>query len=106
MLHYEMLTPLIRTEADKDKILKALKEYEPTYVKGSIEATARIAQNYATATKHANETLRRLLPYGLPELDDNDERNKWLTENCMTFSTVGEAIDFLKSLSDIPNENT
>ena len=30
--------------------------------------------------------------------EDTDERNRWLCQKCLTFSTVYEAIDFLTSL--------
>ena len=35
---------------------------------------------------------------GAPGLDDTDKRNEWLCTQCLTSSTVYEAIEFLESL--------
>ena len=51
-----------------------------------------------TAVINAKQTVFNLLPQGLPDLEDTDERNRWLCQKCLTFSTVYEAIDFLTSL--------
>lgn len=98
MLHYQLFAPSVQTEAEKERMLAAVKEKEPNYQKGNKEITARIAQNYPTAVKNANESLKNLLSHGLPGLDDTEERNRWLCEKCLTFSTVQEAITFLEEL--------
>ena len=92
MLHYEYLAPTIRTVADKERILSKVVTKEPTYKKGDMDAISRIAENYPTAV------VNYLLLQGRPGLDDTDERNEWLCTQCLTFSTVYEAIDFLESL--------
>ena len=60
------------------------------------EITARIAQNYPTAIENADKILKNLLSQGMPGLEESDERNRWLCEKCLTFSTVQEAIAFLE----------
>lgn len=98
MLHYKMFAPLIETVADKERIKGEVIKQEPLYEKGDYASTARIAANYPTAVVNAAHTIRNLLPQGLPSLEDTDERNQWLYKNCLTFSTVHEAINFLNSL--------
>mgnify|MGYP004590544281 FL=1 len=71
---------------------------EPNYRKGDAAVTAKIAQNYPTAVIHAQQTVSNLLQQGLPGLEDTDDRNRWLCQRCLTFSTVYEAINFLTSL--------
>ena len=63
-----------------------------------MDAISRIAENYPTAVVNARKTVNNLLSQSLPGLDDTDERNEWLCSQCLTFSTVYEAIDFLESL--------
>ena len=99
MLHYEMLAPSIQTEADKENMISRLVHKEPTYKKGDLAATSKIAENYPTAVVNAKNTVSYLLKDGLPTLEDTDERNKWLCTECRTFSTVYEAIDYLESLA-------
>lgn len=98
MLHYEYLAPPIRTVADKERMLSRVITKEPTYKKGDMDTILRIAKNYPTAVENARKTVNNLLSQGLPGLDDTDERNEWLCTQCLTFSTVYEAIDFLESL--------
>lgn len=98
MLHYEMYTPSIQTVAEKENVMQRLLTKEPYYRKGDTDITARIAKRYPTATENAKKTVCNLLQDGLPGLDDTDERNRWLCQNCLTFSNVYEAIDFLSSL--------
>lgn len=98
MLHYKMFAPSIQTVAEKERIVAELIEKVPNYQKGDIHSTSRIAQNYPEAVKNAKKTLSNLLQEGLPCLEDTDERNRWLCRNCLTFSNVYEAIDFLTSL--------
>ena len=92
MLHYEYLAPTIRTVADKERILSKVVTKEPTYKKGDMDAISRIAENYPTAV------VNNLLLQGLPGFDNTDKRNEWLCTQCLTFSTVYEAIEFLESL--------
>lgn len=104
MLHYEMYTPSsIQTVAEKQRVMDRLLSKEPGYQKGNAAATAKIAQNYPEAVNNARKTVSRLLQQGLPELEDTDERNRWLCQKCLTFSNVYEAIDFLTDLRDRAN---
>lgn len=98
MLHYEMFAPSIRTDAEKKHVLEKLQAREPNYKKGDAEVIAKIAQKHPTAVENARRTVSNLLQNGLPGLEDTDERNRWLCQNCFTFSTVYEAIDFLTNL--------
>ena len=98
MLHYEMYTPSIQTVAEKQRVMDRLLSKEPNYQKGDTATTARIAQNYPKAVIHSKQTVLNLLSQGLPDLEDTDERNRWLCQKCLTFSNVYEAIDFLTSL--------
>ena len=98
MLHYEMYTPSIQTVAEKEHVMERLLTKEPNYKKGNADITAKIAERYPTATQNARKTVSNLLQDGLPGLDDTDERNRWLCQKCLTFSTVYEAIDFLTNL--------
>ena len=98
LLHYELYVPPIQTVAEKQRVMERLLSREPYYYKGSKDITGRIAQNYPTAVVNGRKTVYNLLPEGLPGLEDTDERNRWLCQKCLTFSTVYEAIDFLSSL--------
>ena len=98
MLHYEMYVPSIQTVAEKQRVMDRLRAKEPTYQKGDIAVTAKIAQNYPAAVTNARQTVSNLLQQGLPGLDDTDERNRWLCQKCLTFSNVYEAIEFLSGL--------
>ena len=55
MLHYQMFAPPVQTEAEKEKMLAAVKNKETHYEKGNKEITARIAQNYPTAIENADK---------------------------------------------------
>lgn len=98
MLHYEMFTPSIQTVSEKQHIMDRLCQKEPEYQKGDTDITARIARNYPTAVVNAKHILSLLQSQGLPDLEDTDERNRWLCQKCLTFSTVFEAIEFLSTL--------
>lgn len=98
LLHYELYTPPIQTVAEKKRVMERLLSKEPYYQKGNGTITAKIAQHYPTAAVNARETVSKLLPEGLPGLEDTDERNRWLCQKCLTFSNVYEAIEFLTSL--------
>lgn len=98
MLHYKMFTPPVLSVAEKEKMLAYVVEQMPTYVKGDLIATSKIAEKYPVALMNAEKTVKNLLPVGLPEMEDSDKRNQWLCANCMTFSTVYEAINYLEKL--------
>lgn len=98
MLHYKKYAPSLQTEAEKARVINEVVEKESTYKKGDFLSTARIAENFPTATTNAKWTLDNLLSDGLPGIEDTDERNQWLCKNCYTFSNVFEAIEFLQSL--------
>ena len=98
MLHYKMFAPPLLSVSDKEKMLAEVKAKEPSYFKGDYESTARIAEHYPTAVINAEKTLHNLLSDGLPGLEDTDKRNQWLCTQCKTFSTVHEAIMYLKML--------
>lgn len=98
MLHYKMFAPPVLTVPEKERMLAEVVSREASYVKGSYEATARIAERYSTAIKNGEKTLSNLLSDGLPGMADTDERNQWLCTQCKTFSTVQEAILFLEQL--------
>lgn len=99
MLHYKLYTPPLQTVAEKQKVIDDIKKQESTYKKGDKHSTFKIARNYKTAVKHAEHTMKKLLSEGLPTLEDNDDRNKWLCSNCKTFSNVYESIQYLESLT-------
>ena len=98
MLHYEMYTPSIQTVAEKEHVMERLLAKEPNYKKGKADITAKIAERYPIAVENGRKTVSNLLQDGLPCLDDTVERNRWLCQKCLTFSTVYEAIDFLTNL--------
>lgn len=98
MLHYKMFTPPLQTVAEKDRVIAELINKVPDYQKGDMQSTSKIARNYPEAVKNSKRTLLNLLQDGLPSIDDTDERNCWLCRNCLTFSNVYEAIEFLTSL--------
>ena len=95
-----MSAPSIQTVADKERMLNKLTAKEPTYKKGDYDAISKIAVNYLTAVINARRTVTNLLSQGLPGVEDTDDRNRWLCTQCLTFSTVYEAIEFLESLKE------
>lgn len=99
MLHYKLYAPPLGTVADKERVIAEIKTKEPSYFKGDYISTARIAAQYPTAVINAEKTVSNLLADGLPGMDDTDERNQWLHTSCKTFSTVYEAINYLKCLN-------
>ena len=100
MLHYKKYAPDIESPADKQRVLREVKNRVKTYEKGDYPATAQIAEKYPEAVKNAKSVLNDLLQEGLPELNDTDIRNRWLYTCSKTFSTVFEAIEYLESLKD------
>lgn len=79
-------------------MLEQLKQNVPLYKKGDYDSTAQIAKNYTTAIANGQWTLDSLQGE-IPCMEDTDERNLWLCRCEKTFTTVQEAIAFLKSLS-------
>ncbi len=77
---------------------RELMKIVPDYRKGDEKTIRKIAIEYPKAVEHGDQVLKTLLEYGLPCLDDTDERNRWLCQCGKTFTTVHEAIVFLKSL--------
>ena len=98
MLHFKMLAPPLQTTAAKNKMISDLKKIVPTYQKGDEQSMKKITVNYLNAVKHGEQTVKNLLPAGLPCIVDTDVRNEWLYKKCLTFSNVHEAINFLESL--------
>lgn len=98
LLHYEKLAPSLATTADKQKMLQQLQAKMPGYRKGDMDTIHKIAENYPLAIQHGQWSLGRLTQEGLPSLQDTDERNKWLCRCGLTFTTVQEALLYLKSL--------
>ena len=100
ILHYEQYTPSIQTVAEKQRVMDRLVAKEPHYKKGDAVITEKIARNYPTAVVNAKQTIACLTQRGLPSIEDTDERNRWLCQICLTFSTVYEAIEFLNRLRE------
>lgn len=100
MLHYKKYAPDIESPADKQRVLREVRNKVKTYEKGNYSATAQIAIKYPEAVKNAKSVLNDLLQEGLPELNDTDARNEWLYTCSKTFSTVFEAIEYLESLKN------
>lgn len=98
MLHYKMTAPPLQTKEQKEKMISELKRIEPSYKKGDKSSTEKIAVNYQNAIKNGQNTIKNLLPEGLPGLEDSDQRNNWLRKKCKTFSNVHEAICYLEEL--------
>ena len=98
MLHYEYCAPRLNTVAEKERMENRLKTKEPSYQKGDEDSIFKIAEKYEAALKNGTKSLSRLKQDGLPSIEETDERNQWLVKNCLTFTTVQQAIDFLKSL--------
>ena len=100
MLHHKFYTPTLQTVAEKEKVISELKAKEPLYEKGKYEVTAKIAEKYPVAIQNAKKTIMKLLDEGMPGIEDTDVRNQWLYKNCLTFSNVYEAIEFLEGLEN------
>lgn len=96
LLHYKKQAPALASPADKEKMLKELQKFVPTYQKGNDAATAEIAENYPTAIENGQWTLELLKGDGMPEGDK--ERDPWLYKGTHTFTTVHEAIEMLVQL--------
>ena len=98
LLHYKKICPSIQNVADKENILKMLQNECPGYEKGDSATTRKIAERLENAIENGNWVLEHV--EGLPTLDDNDVRNRWLYQSSLTFTTVQDALKFLESLID------
>ena len=103
LLHFESSAPSCVTSPDKDNIFANLKKYIPSYEKAHVPSIEQIAKNHSTAESNSRKVLDNLSQsQGLLKLTasstirDEDERNQWLCTHCKTFSTVHEAISFLR----------
>ena len=98
MLHFKRFAPPIQTDAEKASIIRELAKKEPSYQKGDGKSTGRIAIHYPVAVENGRWTMENLVERGLPTIIETDERNSWLCTNCLTFSSVFEAIEYLQQL--------
>ncbi|MDD2980960.1 MAG: RloB domain-containing protein [Hespellia sp.] len=100
LLHYERTAPAMAMPADKERILKSVQVYNPSYEKGDYAAAADIAQRYDTAIENGKWTLERLKADGMPERagGENKESDEWLFKGTHTFTTVHEAVEMLLEL--------
>ncbi|HJD22867.1 MAG TPA: RloB family protein [Firmicutes bacterium] len=97
LLHYRSTAPHLSTVAEKEAMLKCVQDKIPGYHKGDKDVIFKIAENYHKAVKYGQAILVQLLQDGMPTLEDTDERNRWLCQSGLTFTTVHEAIQFLES---------
>ena len=98
LLHFKMLQPLIQTVADKKVMFDQLCEFVPLFQKGDPNSISEIAQNYSTAIENGKRTLEQLQNEGVNIAVDSAERDKALFLCKKTFTTVHEAISYLKTL--------
>lgn len=98
LLHYERCAPGITSPEDKKRILDKVKSHLPLYRKGDEESTFTIAKQHQTAINNGKWTLEQLVAVDIPTIEDKDERNAWLFAGQHTFTTVHEAVEYLKEL--------
>lgn len=96
LLHYKKVCPSIQNVAEKGTVLKMLQNECPGYEKGDSVTTRKIAERLEKAIINGDWVLEHIT--GLPTLEDNDVRNRWLYQSTLTFTTVQDAIKFLESL--------
>ncbi len=98
LLHFEKTAPSIIMPADKEKVLKNLKDkYCPAYEKGDRKTTREIAEKYETGMENGNWSLRRMEDK-LSNVKSEEERYKILYFTDSTFTNVQEAIKYLEAL--------
>lgn len=97
MLHYRQISPSLATPADKVRMEEELKKIVKDYKKGNKEKIWEIANNYEVAIEYGEWSLNRIEDE-LPTLEDCDERNSKLYRGEHTFTTVHEALKFLRNL--------
>lgn len=100
-LHYCLESPSLQTVADKERMLRKLKDRVHGYSKGDEISTAKIAKEYPEAVKNGQKVLSNLLSEGPFSSEESDQRNEWLYRSRRTFTTVHEAIQFLESLKKV-----
>lgn len=96
LLHYKKVYPSIQNVAEKENIMKLLINECPGYKKGDSVTTKKIAERLNQAIINGDWVLEHIA--GLPTLEDNDIRNRWLYQSSLTFTTVQDALKFLESL--------
>ena len=96
LLHYKKICPSIQNVAEKENVMKMLLNECPGYTKGNPVMTRKIAENLNTAMINGDWVLEHI--EGLPTLEDNNVRNRWLYQSTLTFTTVQDAIKFLENL--------
>lgn len=96
LLHYKKMCPSIQNVAEKENVLKMLQSECPGYEKGDSVTTRKIAERLDKAIINGDWVLEHM--EGLPTLEDNDVRNRWLYQSTLTFTTVQDAMKFLESL--------
>lgn len=96
LLHYKKVCPSIQNVAEKENVLKMLQNECPGYEKGNPVTTRKIAERLDKAIINGDWVLEHIT--GLLTLEDNDVRNRWLYQSTLTFTTVQDAMKFLKSL--------
>lgn len=96
LLHYKKVCPSIQNVAEKENVLKMLQNECPGYEKGNPVTTRKIAERLDKAIINGDWVLEHIT--GLLTLEDNDVRNRWLYQSALTFTTVQDAMKFLKSL--------
>ncbi len=96
LLHYKKVRPFIQNVSEKENVLKMLQNECPGYEKGNPAATRKIAERLDKAIINGDWVLEHIT--GLPTLEDNDVRNRWLYQSTLTFTTVQDAMKFLESL--------
>lgn len=99
LLHYERTRPGIGTVAAKEAIEARVRTYVPTYQKGDENATAEIGRQYDAAIQNGYWVIEQMIADGYPAAVGEDERNRWLFVHDRTFTTVHEAVDFLRGLT-------
>ena len=93
-----MYAPPLQTKAEKEAVISDLKKIVPTYKKGDEQSMKKITVSSKRALTNGAQTLHNLISAGMPCIDDKDIRNEWLYKNCLTFSNIHEAINYLESL--------
>lgn len=96
LLHYKKTCPSIQNVAEKENVMKMLLKECPGYIKGDSVMTWKIAEKMDKAIVNGDWVLEHI--EGLPTLEDDDVRNRWLYQSSLTFTTVQHAIKFWDSL--------
>lgn len=98
LLHYEKAAPMIAGPADKENIIRRLKDhYCSQYQKGDFVSISEIAVHYMTGVENGAWSLKRI-QNEIGSIEDSDERNRKLFLTDSTFTNVHEGISYLLSL--------